>query len=307
MGGNASPLIANLYLSWLEYKYLDKLVKNKEFNLVNYLKYNCRFNHDIVTPNVDNFTTIASDISPEDIPLEQSSNIGTHDTFLDLDISVLDNKFVFKIFHKVDLFNFEVISFPYLESNAPSQICYNTFFSQLITFANICSNFAGFAEQVKLFFNKLLARKYDKELLERTFHKFVCQYSDIVLGFTPNIQHLLQSCLDFQNCVPPVDIDQNNTVDSTTHTLSYLPSRKPVGLYNLGNTCYLNSILQIFFQFGLYDRWINHVLSIDKTKCIDYNKLLAFETFLHLFKVDTISHGQYSDFVSILYNIDQFF
>ena len=50
-----------------------------------------------------------------------------------------------------------------------------------------------------------------------------------------------------------------------------------------------------------------YVLSIDKTKCTDYNKLLAFDKFTHLFKVDTISHGQLSDFVSILYNIDQFF
>ena len=108
----------------------------------------------------------------------------------------------------MDLFNFEVISFPYLESNVPLQICYNTFFSQLVRFANICSNFAGFAGQVKLVFNKLLAKKYNKELLKRTFHKFVCQYSDIVLGFTPNIQNLLQSCLDFQNCVPPGDNDQ---------------------------------------------------------------------------------------------------
>ena len=66
MGGNASPLIADLYLSWLEYKYLDKLVKNKEFNLVNYLKYNCRFIDDIVTPNVDNFIKIALDIYPKD-------------------------------------------------------------------------------------------------------------------------------------------------------------------------------------------------------------------------------------------------
>ena len=199
MGSNASTLIADLYLSWLEYKYLDKLFKNKEFILVNYLKYNCRFIDDIVTPNVDNFITIASGIYPKDLPLEQSSNIGSHNTFLDLDISVLDNKFVFKIFHKVDLFNFEEISFPYLESNVPSQICYKTFFSQLVRFANICSKFAGFAERVKLVFNKLLARKYDKVLLETTFHKFV---------FTPNIQHLLQSCLDFQNCVPPGDNDQ---------------------------------------------------------------------------------------------------
>ena len=50
-----------------------------------------------------------------------------------------------------------------------------------------------------------------------------------------------------------------------------------------------------------------YVLSTDKTKCTDYNKLLAFDKFLHLFKVDTISHGQLSDLVSILYDIDQFF
>ena len=83
-----------------------------------------------------------------------------------------------------------------------------------------------------------------------------------------------------------------------------------MGLYNLGNTCYLNSILQILFQlnqFRFYDRWINHVLSTDKTKCNDYNKLLAFDKFLHLFKFDITSHGQLSDFVSILCNIDQFF
>ena len=49
-----------------------------------------------------------------------------------------------------------------------------------------------------------------------------------------------------------------------------------------------------------------YVLSMDKTKCTDYNKLLAFDKFLHLFKVDTISHGQLSDFVSILYDIDHF-
>ena len=30
MGGNASPLIADLYLSWLEYQYLSKLVRNKD-------------------------------------------------------------------------------------------------------------------------------------------------------------------------------------------------------------------------------------------------------------------------------------
>ena len=137
MGGNASPLIADLYLSWLEYQYLSKLVRNKDFNLLHKLKYNSRYIDDIITPNVDNFLEIAKHIYPTEIPLEQTDNDSLHDTFLDLDITVVNNRFCFKVFHKVDLFDFEVISFPFLESNIPQYICYNTFFSQLVRFVLI--------------------------------------------------------------------------------------------------------------------------------------------------------------------------
>ena len=86
MGGNASPLIADLYLSWLEYQYLSKLVRNKDFNLLHKLKYNSRYIDDIITPNVENFLEIAKHIYPIEIPLEQTNNDSLHDTFLDLDI-----------------------------------------------------------------------------------------------------------------------------------------------------------------------------------------------------------------------------
>ena len=141
MGGNASPLIADLYLSWLEYQYLSKLVRNKDFNLLHKFKYNSRY---IITPNVENFLEIAKHIYPIEIPLEQTNNDSLHDTFLDLDITVVNKRFCFKVFQKVDLFDFEVISFPFLESNIPQYICYNTFFSQLVRFSTICSNTSGF-------------------------------------------------------------------------------------------------------------------------------------------------------------------
>ena len=89
--------------------------------------------------------------------------------FLDLDITVVNNRFSFKVFefHKVDLFDFEVISFPFLESNIPQYICYNTFFSQLVRFSTVCSNTSGFAEPVHIIYQKLLKRNYDKKKLEK--------------------------------------------------------------------------------------------------------------------------------------------
>ena len=102
MGGNASPLIADLYLSWLEYQHLSKLVTNKDFNLLHKLKYNSHYTNDIITPNVENVLEIVKHIYPTEISLEQTHNDSLHDTFLDLDITVVNRRFCFKLFHKVD-------------------------------------------------------------------------------------------------------------------------------------------------------------------------------------------------------------
>ena len=64
MGGNASPLIADLYLSWLEYQYLSKLVTNKDFNLLHKPKCNSRYIDDIITPNVEKSLEITKHIYP---------------------------------------------------------------------------------------------------------------------------------------------------------------------------------------------------------------------------------------------------
>ena len=80
---------------------------------------------------------------------------------------MVNKRFCFKVFHKVDLFDFEVISFPFLESNIPQYICYNTFFSQLVRFSTICSNTSGFAERVHIIYQKLLKRNYDKKNLKK--------------------------------------------------------------------------------------------------------------------------------------------
>ena len=165
---NAHYILVNTYTGKAFWSHTDK-GSYKSFNLqhlLHKLKYNSRY--DIITPNVENFLEIAKHIYPIEIPLEQTNNDSLHDTFLDLDITVANKGFCFKVFHKVDLFDFEVISFPFLESNIPQYICYNTFFSQLVRFSTICSNTSGFAERVHIIYQKLLKWNYDKKKLEKT-------------------------------------------------------------------------------------------------------------------------------------------
>ena len=77
-------------------------------------------------------------------------------TFLDLYIRVIDDKFVTGICHKVDDFNFEVISCPFPNSNIHSSFGYSTFYSQLIRFHRLFNDKSDFMFQAKLICQKLI-------------------------------------------------------------------------------------------------------------------------------------------------------
>ena len=212
----------------------------------------------------------------------------------------------------VNLSYIEVISFPFLESNIPQHICYNTFFSQLVRFSTICSNTSGFAERVHIIYQKLLKRNYDKKKLENTFNKFTCHYSENLIKYDIPIQKLWQVCLNYNPVTPPSIINKVSFADSNSifQTNNYIPLRLPISLTNLGNTCYLNSVLQILFQVNTvvpFDIWINHLLLVDKIQCTNSLPLLAFYKFLYLCKLSTISEGELADFVYLLKSINPFF
>ena len=195
MGSNCSPLLADLYLSWLEYEFMQKLIKS-DFSLAKKLSFNARYIDDIACINILNFIEIAKEIYPIEIPLNINNSDCLHDAFLDLDIRVFDNKFVTKIYHKIDDFNFNVVNYPFPDSNISLQVGYNTFTSQIIRFSRISTLFKDFAFRVKFTYNKLKVRGYDETILSKHFYKFCCRHPDIVLkyGFS-NFKFFLDSCL----------------------------------------------------------------------------------------------------------------
>ena len=115
----------------------------------------------------------------------------------------------------------------------------------MVIFSTICSNTSEFAERFHIIYQELLKQNYDKKKLKKTFNKFTCHYYENLIKYDIPIQKLWQVCLNYHSVTPPGIIDKVSFADSniTFQTNNYIPFRLPISLTNLGNTCYLNSVL----------------------------------------------------------------
>ena len=85
--------------------------------------------------------------------------------FLDLYISVVDDKFIHGIYHKVDDFNFEIINYPFPQSNIDSMSGYTTFYSKPIHLFRLRNNINDVLFRKKLSYSKLVKHGYMHSLL----------------------------------------------------------------------------------------------------------------------------------------------
>ena len=81
-------------------------------------------------------------------------------------ITLEENRFITKIYNKVDDFDFEVVSFPFPTSNMSDHITYNSLYSQLVRFSSVCSKFNDFDIHSRNLLESLLNRGFSKYRLK---------------------------------------------------------------------------------------------------------------------------------------------
>ncbi|MCP4473791.1 MAG: hypothetical protein GY821_04340, partial [Gammaproteobacteria bacterium] len=161
MGGNASPLLASLCLSFLEFQFL-KNVANRNYAMQ--MPFVCRYIDDILVFNCPHFKNIAKLIYPSSLPLEQASTSANgYCNYLDLKITV--SPIAVTIYNKVDDFDFTVSRYTHFSSNVSLQLGYGIYKTQLIRFARICTNFAQFIDKSKILTQTLVSQGYSKTAL----------------------------------------------------------------------------------------------------------------------------------------------
>lgn len=182
MGGNTSPLLADLTLSVCEYRFLTN--KDNAGERIN-LRHTMRYIDDLLCINAPMFLDTCHSIYPAELPLEHT-NPGSYTecNFLDLGIQITSTEQLkLNLYNKTDVFNFDVIRYVHSTSNIHSQVAFNTFFGQLVRFARICSHQKDFVCAAHNLINSFISKGYSPNDLDRITAKMFKTYSMLVAKF----------------------------------------------------------------------------------------------------------------------------
>ena len=122
--------------------------------------------------------------------LHTSSDTEAH--FLDLNLCISNGTVSTKIYDKRDDFDFDIVNFPFLDSDVPRRTSYGVYISQLIRFARASSNLNDFYYRNKTLTVKLLRQGYRYFKLRQAFSKNYRRHSALLEKYSVSLKTLLQ-------------------------------------------------------------------------------------------------------------------
>ena len=177
MGTDPAPFMANLYLFYYEFKYMEMLTKKDYITARRQYGHIRRFIDDLAAlNNSGHLGEHWSEIYPVELILNKENEDDNNASFLDLDISIQDKVFHTQIFDKRDAFNFEIVNYPDISGNIPENPAYGVCIAQLLRIARNTSHADCFLHRAQLLFSKLLHKGYLATKLQKTTTKCLTRH-----------------------------------------------------------------------------------------------------------------------------------
>ena len=115
----------------------------------------------------------------------------TEASFLELHLSISDGFVKAKLYDKRDDFDFDAMTFPFLDGDVPRSTSYGVYISQLIRFSPVSSHVDYFNTRNKVLTAKLLRQGYRYHKIRKAFSKFYRRHFDIVSKYNVGLKRLL--------------------------------------------------------------------------------------------------------------------
>ena len=155
MGIDPAPFWANLHLYAYEYKFIKSLMSVDKRRAMRF-RYATRFIDDECNLNDGGeFGRSFQSIYPPELELK-CEHFGTYATYLDLEITIVDGVFVFKLFDKRDGFPFFIVRMPDLSGNIPDHVFYGAIMSEFLRIARCTLLYKDFLTSAIALFNRMV-------------------------------------------------------------------------------------------------------------------------------------------------------
>ena len=115
---------------------------------------------------------------------------GSHASFLDLDITVVDGIFVYKMYDKRDQFPFFIVRMPHISSNIPSYIFYGATFSELLRIARCPLLFEDFFKRTSCLFKRIFSQGVEDQFLSKQISKAMQRYPDVFVNYGKSFEEI---------------------------------------------------------------------------------------------------------------------
>ena len=134
MGTNCAPLVADLFLFCYERDFMKSLSRENQADIIEAFNSTLRYLDGLL--NIDNiyFDEMVDRIYPTELQLNRAKSSDTEAPFLDLNLCISNGTVSTKIYDKRDDFDFDIVSFPFLDGDVPRRTSYGVYISQLIRF-----------------------------------------------------------------------------------------------------------------------------------------------------------------------------
>ena len=118
-----------------------------------------------------------------------------HTTFLDLDIKISDDEFMYKMFDKRDEFSFSVVRMPYIDCNIPSYIFYGTIMSEIIRIARSTLLLDDLIPRLGALFKRMLKQGAESWKMLRQCKKAMDKHSQSFVKFASRSDIVIEKSL----------------------------------------------------------------------------------------------------------------
>ena len=110
----------------------------------------------------------------------------THATFLDLDITLKDGIFIYKLFDKRDAFPFFIVRIPNKGSNIPSTTLYGAIMSEFLRIARNTLLYADFLPKAKDLYTRMLCQGGNQHTILKQLGKATSRHPEAFSKYPVN-------------------------------------------------------------------------------------------------------------------------